>query len=231
MESLCRQQGINFTWELIICEEQMLSFAGKEFFDQYKDRLSEVGCVSMKYIPLQAWIPLSQKWRLMAQSADVSSEAFVLQASDCYSQPYRLFRTHKALTGPDGYNWYQSVRGYFYHIKKAQTILYDHGLLEKDTHFATALNMAILTKYAKALPLSDKRKGVDGWMYRTIPEPKVFNDVHKSWRLGVDTHGANHISINRDRHFQTQVPPFIRSGVDITQIVPPDIAERLLKMR
>ena len=61
MEGLCRQENINFEWELVIAEEQGPEKFGSKAFLSYEGRLREVGCVRVRYIKLIKWIPLKQK--------------------------------------------------------------------------------------------------------------------------------------------------------------------------
>lgn len=230
MESLCRQEGITFEWELIICEEADGNAAGQLFYSSYMDRLRLVGCQHIKFIPINTWIPLAQKWRLIGRNCSASSVVFVLQAADCYSFPHRLRRTYKFL-GRKQWDWYQCPRGFFYHLFTKQVIEYDHTLYGAGYRRMTALNMALLTVHARKLPLSDKRKGIDGWLLSTIANARMYNDRNVLWKKGIDTQGLNNISKKRARFFQTIAIPFRTTGTKLNQIVPAEIVGLIAETR
>jgi len=230
MESLCRQQSVNFDWELIVCEENTGQYAGESFFKQYEERLNTVGCARLHYIKLDKWMPLPMKWRLMAREASPDSQFYVLQAADCYSFPMRLSRTMGVLS--DGrHDWYQTLCGYFYHIFQDKIIKYNHATLGANYQRKTALNMATLTRHIKALPDCGRLKGIDGWILSTIRNPKIYNDLAKGWSKGVDSHGLNNISKGRGDRFKEIKPPFQRALVGIKDVVPADICDRLNNIR
>jgi len=230
MESLCRQKSVNFEWELVICEENDANAAGRDFFFSYMTRLKAVNCQIINYIPIKSWIPLSQKWGMIGKASSKTSVIFMLQAADCFSHPARLRRTFDALIHKQ-FDWYQCPRGFFYHIFTEKVIIYDHKTYGQISQKLTALNMATLTEHARRLPVSDKKKGVDGWFLSTIRSPRMYVDRNHSWKMGMDTQGLNNISKKRARYFDTTVAPFISTSWKLANIVPPDIVEMILATR
>lgn len=221
MESLCRQKNINFQWELIAAEESQNAM-GFEKFISYRDRLKEVGCTAVDYISLDSWKPLPHKWRLIGKMADKNSIGFIMQAADCYSEPNRLTTALKAFEA--GYDWVKSNKGLFYHLGLKKEILYN-------ANQRTGLNMAFATRCARELPLDDRRAIVDGWLANCVksmnPSYKIFTDESENWKYGVDTHGLNNISKNRERFFSNPTPPFESTDLKIKNFLPADIFQKL----
>lgn len=218
LESLCNQKNIDFDWELVVCEEQNENMlGGLELIKQYGDRIKNI-----KYINLKQWISLGEKWRLMAQNCDNNSKCFILQAADCYSQPFRLKSTYEAIV-KDGYDWYKSNQGLFYNIKIQKCILYQ----DLDNIQKGGLNMAMKTQdVINKVPNEYRRATVDGWLYKHIEPQKVFIDVALDWLLGVDTHGYNQISIKREKFFKNVAFPFVETKLNLKSL-PIYIEERL----
>ena len=52
LEALCRQINIDFSWELIIIEENLENPFGLDNLKKYIDRLKKVNCVNITYIYL-----------------------------------------------------------------------------------------------------------------------------------------------------------------------------------
>jgi hypothetical protein len=221
LESLCRQKEINFDWELVIAEEQ-IDEIGQEIIDGYFKRLVEVGCCKVFYEPLKEWIPLSKKWKLLGEKCDENSKVFILQASDCYSQPYRLRSTYEAIIRSDC-DWYKANHGLFYNIQTKQHILYSDPInIQRG-----GLNMATKTEYIRKLPVEDRASKVDGWLYSKCNPQKVYIDSNSYWQLGVDTHGLNNISKKRGKFFNKIEFPFVETSLNIKNLLPQDIIKRL----
>lgn len=252
LESLCRQQSVDFEWELIICEEVREYRTPPSTTDaikavgilEYVERLSDAGCSRILYEPLGEWIPLSDKWVKIASIAD--SEGFLLVASDCYSHPLRL-ATSKRLFDECN-EWIQTPVGAFYDIMEESISIFDHGLAKKSSipgHriHPCALNMGLRTEIIKCAPKAGKMKSVDSWMYGHARKslsrhPIVGIDKSTDWMRGVDTHGYNNISLSRGRLLASAdsapKPPF-RLPVSgepssIVDAVPDDIAQRLMDL-
>jgi len=225
MEGLCRQKKIDFEWELLIAEEESANFSGKDFFKEYSERLKLVGCKNLTYFFLDKWIPLSQKWKKLGEEANKDSVCFLLQAVDCYSQPYRLKDSFETICA--GYDWYKANKGLFYYIQTEQHILFS----DKENKQRGGLNMSARTDCMRNLPLSDRASCVDGWLVKNINPQKVFVDDSNNWKFGVDTHGYNNISKKRSKFFNKIEFPFVETDLRIDNLLPKDIVERLKLMK
>ncbi len=232
LESLCRQEGINFEWELIAVEESF-QHLGEEALRAYESRLAKVGCrTPITYISLNQWVALADKWQMIAQEAD--SFGYLLVAGDDYSPPKRLAQTHELL---QNYEWVQSSLGAFYNMPTNTLSIYDHELAKG---YPTALNMAVRTELIRPLPLSGRRKSVDGWLFkeisRLIQRPLTVGfSLSQDWRHGVSTQGMNNISLARGELIERLRPPF-RAPADgeptaLSEILPEAIAQRLRQLR
>lgn len=217
MESLCRQIT-SVDWELIIYEDSDNPL-GVLFFGDYADRLRAAGCKKINYKYSQERVPLNQKWIWMGENAHPDSLGLILQASDCYSEPFRIGTAHTALK--NGYDWVQTNIGYFYNIATRKMMLYN------DAQF-TSLNMAISMKQLKLMPKDqEKWSGVDYWLWSYMVEPKIFIDESSNWKKGVDTDGYSRLSVNRKDNYRNPKPPFFKTLVLIKDVLPIDIIERL----
>ena len=216
MESLCRQDPTPFDWELIICEEPHEKMLGEDFFASYANRLLYAGCNRLVYIALKQWIPLPQKWRVIARAAHKGSKSFLLHAADCYSHNGRLELSHDLIS--KGYDWVDFTKGYFYSIPQKKLVLYN-------AETRNNLNMALPTAKIRMLPLSKRRKGVDGFIYR---KTKVRKPYHvKELQASLDTDGENNIS-KRENHYTDPQHPFVATSKKLEEIgLPKDITDRL----
>jgi len=228
MESLCRQQTRE-EWELIICEEAKYGL-GPHFYADYHPRLAKVGCGPITYIEPTTRVPLNRKWIEIVFRADRRSEALILQAADCYSEPERIQRTADLIAE---YGWVQQQRGLFYDIGSGKCILYDHAI---NPFGKTALNMALSMDVARDIQFKDEKwSGVDGWLYKSalkiMPALKTITHDEPRWSKGVDTHGCNNISKSRSQYFARVTPPFRPTSVGLADCVPPDVCDGLQHMR
>lgn len=223
LEGLCRQQDINFEWELVVCEEQNEQMLGYYELIKYTNRLKEVGCIKINYISLNEWLSLGEKWKKIANNCDPNSKCFILQAADCFSFPLRLKNTYEAIIKND-FDFYKNNKGYFYNIKTKKYIKFDNsGNIQKP-----GLNMAYKTKdIINKIPDEFRRAIVDGWLYKHIQPEKIFIDNNLNWIYGLDTHGYNQISIKREKFFNKPSFPFIEIQSDIKHLIPNDIFDRL----
>lgn len=223
MEGLCRQKNIDFEWELVIAEEQDENKFGSKAFLSYKERLEKIGCKRIRYIKLYKWVPLGQKWKLIGQNCSDTSEAFVLQAADCYSEPNRLKTTYEKIV-KEGYDWVQNKSGLFFDLSTKRHILYqDVEIVQK-----CGLNMATRVEYVRNLPDNERKAIVDGWLYSNIKPKKSLSIINTDdWKYGVDTHGLNNISKKRGKFFNDITFPFIDTNLSIRSYLPKDIVEKL----
>lgn len=227
MESLANQQGIDFDWELIILEERGENSFGRKAFMEYEKKLKNIRCKKFIYRGLNNWVALSHKWRMIGQLVDDNSKVFVMQAADCYSQPFRLKETFELHRG--GAEWSQSRYGIFYDVNLDKSILYNQDTIV----YPTGLNMAFNTSFARKLPREEVFKGVDNWLYQSIrkmnggQDPIVSWNISPNWKYGVDTNGLNNISYRRVNYFSQCMPPFQETEITIDEIVPDYISELL----
>jgi len=260
LEGLCRQEDIDFEWELLVIEEFGCEGIGEAALRAYEPRLAAVGCrVPITYISLSEWIPLSQKWYQLAELAD--SNGFLLIAGDDYPNPKRLAETKKIFTTTDA-EWVQTPVGYFYDIETDALSIWDYNL-SQPMNFAglgvtrmhpCGLEKAIQTNLLKNLSESDLMRGVDGWLYLEVSrylerDPKVVWNRSKSWRKGIFTDGFNNLSIRSHLYEGASVRRPFRSPAStqvhcpkcdeafegeasrLEDIVPADIALRLRELK
>jgi hypothetical protein len=196
LEGLSKQKT-SYKWELIVCEENNGNHYGHEKLLKWEDNLKFVGCERIIYIPLQEWIPLGQKWKILAEAAS-STHCFILQAGDCHPHSLRIQETCEAFE-KENCNYYDEQQGYFYSYKYNKTILFNPD--NTYTHNCR-LNMAWETNLFKRLPNNDRKRIVDSFLYaqlnkiETIKKYRNF-DLHED---GVDVDGYNMIS-SRDGFF------------------------------
>jgi len=227
MESLSRQKGISFEWELVAIEETNNSVNGEIFgrdnIEVYRDRLLNVGCKSIKYIPLESWIPLGDKWGKIALESDEHSSAFVLQSADCYSSENRLVKAASFIS--KGKDWIHSKIHTFYHIRNDS--LYQFN--QPDVINFSAADMTVKMSIARHLPLEHKSRHVDQWFFKNAKKVmgksfKLYVDDDYS-HLSLNVNGINNIS-NRDDIFDKD-KRFVRIDKKIDDIVPTEVSQKL----
>lgn len=233
LEALCRQEGIDFQWELVVAEEQEPDPFGGARVNQFRKRLEEVGCVHIRYIKLPEWIPLSQKWRLMAKNVAETSEVFVFQSADGYCHPRRL-RTSFDLTLGE-YDWSQSDCFVMYEIGRELAIVIDRKVRAPWGFHTCGNNMAVKTYLVRDLPKSRCRKKVDTWLYKTCQKIKgsplkVAWDRSLDWQGGFQTAGLNNISRWSQRYFRHPEPPARLADFDFRKNIPGEIMTRLSQL-
>jgi len=226
LESLARQKNVDFSWELLIAEEREAHAFGPRQIKKYIAQLEKAGCVSIQYLSLNKWMPLSQKWVLLAQRAS-ETNCFILQAADNYSQPFRLKETRDIFLQRD-VDWSHMTQGLFYDISSFSYARYDHRLWK----WPTALKIAIQTSHMKRVPIYRQKRYVDGWLFRMIHKQcgRNFNVVinnTNNWNKGVFTHGANNITSWRSRKIQLGIAPMQKYSGDVE--IPRDISNKLKK--
>ena len=228
LESLCRQKGLTFNWELIVCEEEHEEMIGGVYLNEYIERLISARCTRVVYLHLDRWVNLAEKWKIMGQHIDASSESFVLQAADCYAPSERLSITYD-LINRKGYDWIDFNKGYFYNFNYKQMILYDPQSYDKNT--STNLHMAFKSIYAKELQSTNKVRGIDGYLFNTIRAIKRNVKKYSCDKLltdGIDTDGFNTISKARSNYYKKTDFPFVPCEETIHGIgLPDDIVTRI----
>jgi len=237
LESLCRQKDIDFEWELLIAEEAEEECYGLEKIKEYVPRLKQIGCVRLEYISLKDWLPLSLKWNTLADASSKTSQSFLLQAADCYAQPYRLKETHDIFKKDKNIDWVQSKKGFFYNIEGQESAIFDHQYSiyhsPGQTH-PCSLNMATKTSLIKKLPRKKVKRSVDSFIFEALTLQKgtpleVAWNSSDNWKYGFDTDGLNNISIDRGIMIKIHTPPFVAlpAGERLEKYIPSDIISKL----
>jgi hypothetical protein len=225
LESLSRQVfDHNIYWELIICEEYMESI---EIIKSYSDRLKNINCTRIVYVnidPIKHGVYedkflLLEKWIYSANIATISSEIYVLMASDDYMHPTRL-QIH--------YNHFKDENcivschpiGSFYNIKTDKMFIYD-GLLNDEFILKTKWahpSMAYRIGDMKKINVKIIFRSIDSYMYTEIrklygdrfnPNKNVFYYAGDDWKYGFFTDGMNNIS-NRELYYNKGLNNTIR---------------------
>lgn len=232
-ESLCRQQSIDFGWELIVIEEtvdKLLPF-GKDNVLSYARRLEEAGCKKITYIPISQWVPLSSKWFNIADRASSESICMLLQSADCYSSPGRLKETLKLFEAKNA-DWVHSRIHVIYNISDEKIVLYDHVKAGHNCGSDMAIRISILKSlHSSARHSGEKiRSGVDGFLYKQCQLIKnkfaVLHDTTDNWKHSINVNGMNNIS-NR----KVLIDRLPDNSDIIKPLIPEDILKRLRKLK
>lgn len=200
-------------YELIVneCEND----CGKDYFEKWLPRLEKNNCKRILYLNGKERMPLSLKWREMADYA--VGEHFLLWASDDYSPKERMRKTYEADA-----DWYNCQKGYSYHIQKDKLILFNKGNFRDKAGF----NKSIRTSLMKQLPFEEKWEYVDSWIFANIKARKIF--VDENIYSSVNTTGVNSISKSRGDYFDKIKYPFEETNQTIETIgLPHDIVQIL----
>lgn len=235
LESLKLQTDITFGWELIIWEDRGdSSIVLKDFLGNLPNcqrivyRHIDAAKEGRRIGKLKGTFPLIDKWQGMANEASPSSTVFVLQACDCFSPPKRLFIHHEHFKHTHCYVSTQ-LKGLFFHLTTKKAIFYlaqNHlrHTVGRSRVVTTHLNMAMLTKDIRAVPLIDKNKNIDRYLLACIRRfhkvktleghilPFIVVDT-KQWAYSIDTDGANTISLSRKNFYTNTTTPFIKYHV------------------
>ena len=220
LESLCRQEGVDFEWELLVFEEEHEGQLGSDFFHSYEDRLSEVGGV-VNYITQKNKLSLGEKWATLARLAD-NTKMFAFCSADDYSHPNLLANGMREVDA--GHDWVCIKEGYFFDIDLKKIISY------VATGRLSGLNMITTTEKAQKIPFIPRNRVVDSWLYKNIRPTNLRKDLSLNWTRSLFTNGRNNISTQRRSYFETIRPPFKNTDISLHEIVPHDIAERLLAL-
>lgn len=229
LESLCRQENIDFEWELVIIEELTEEFMGEEEINKYKDRLAAAGCKSLRYIGLDKWVPLSVKLkRLIGEFSN--TEIAIWNPDDYYAPSGLLKKAKDALYGTD-FEWFCIPKTIFYNIANGSTMLYEVNYKKR---WDDSTGRAFKTKILKeATEHFDKRKhGCDGMVHvayrKTLKrEPKIFFDPSDEWKRGLNTKGLNNICLWQINEFKKIKSPFSKCVINIREFIPIDILTKL----
>jgi hypothetical protein len=227
MESLCNQKT-SINWELIVAEEIHSQQLGIDFIEQYAERLKDAGCESIKYLEYKEWISLPKKWKDIGEHADPNSKVFLLQAVDCYSAADRIEEAFDCIVNRN-FDWLDYQNGFFYNLATGQMIQYS-------AKARTNLDMAFKTKYARTIPDSALRKGIDGFLFSHVTkQAKIVKRllISKPAKMdSFDTDGENNISIGRTSFYSNIRHPFIRTSIRLEDLdITDNIKDKLLELR
>ena len=224
LEGFIRQKEINFEWEFIIVEENNGNEIGKDFIMSYSDRLKDVGCVDIKYVPLNEKVPLCKKISIMSDIADPNSRILTMGSSDCYPSIKRLISPYNAFKDKK-INWYCNIYDIMYDIKSERYATYN--VWPKGT------GKACLLKYVRNIPQSMNEKNMDNTLLKTytyqVGELVSHMDETDNWKTGFNTNGLNNISDKKVRHdtIKNYTGIFSKCEHKLEDNIPIEILDRL----
>lgn len=225
MESLVRQEGIDFSWELVVMEEDFEGPFGWKKLELYLKKLKRIGCARVKYISLSKWIPLSSKWYFLINECHANSKIGAMNSADIYCGKSRLKRQYDVLMGSE-FNWYK-VRGNIGYDMVANR----HVKLEIDPSRTDSCLQAASMSLLRKLPLDCVKINVDGWRYRTLSQGGIVPFKETSGELmetTVNVHGLNNLSTARRMELWRRREPccdFLKNHL------PEDVVQKVLGSR
>lgn len=227
LESLIRQQNINFFWELIIIEEQFNNPFTFDKLKAYLPKLKRAGCAKVTYYALYEWIPLASKWWFLFQNIDPKSKVVCCNAADIYMSKHRLKRQYDILTSGE-FNYHKISGNLVYDIEQMKHVKL---MLEPDR--TDTCCQALTARLAKTLPFGSRSSRVDGWRYSHFKGAglKVFFDTSDTWQDTVNINGLNNISTTRQKRIVDIAPPFQSCCDDLSHHIPLEVASMLIACR
>ena len=219
-ESLTRQQGIEFEWEICLIEEDNDETFGYEAISKYMPKLKELGCKRIFYDKINNWVPLARKVGMLVEKCQGRILTFGI--ADHYSPPLRLKSCYDEFK--KGIDWYRIANKIFYDIETKT-------LAVKKLSPRGSCCKAVLLSIAKQIKIEpDRWKGVDGWFYRACCAVKnmvEYVDESDNWKYSLNTHGFNNITPERGYKIRNHAKTFLEYPIKLADIVPKDIALRL----
>ena len=225
LESLCRQLT-GYTWEVVICEDPSEKFCGEEYIAPYASRLTKAGCVNIKYLSLDKWVPLGDKWIHIAKNS--MGENFILTAADDYCSPDRITRSCDALSQKN-IRWIDSKNILYYNLLTGKTMY----LNIPDPW--SGVFMSTKTKPLSEIRPIGKKSGVDNWLRKQLKINEHNRLSIEPSFLGLNTDGFNNISSDRRNAYKSLSPSAageyipIRPEYTISDVLPDDIHKKLLQ--
>jgi len=238
LEGLARQKNVDFTWELIIAEEQNDETFGLRRIQKYYERLKKVGCVWIKYFKLDDWIPLGTKQHLMFQECHKRSIVVFFNAADLFSYPTRLKEQFDTLSN-EKYDWYRCLKAPIYDLHSQKTLVHAPDISLRKYRGDSSWR-AFKTDFARQIPLMSRLRLLDRQTFHRYCEvsngnrKKIYLDRSESWRFGLNVNGLNNLSLNRNRKFKEENPPLYpasRFNYDMIDCLPEDIITKLHNCR
>jgi len=224
LEGLTRQEDIDFEWEVVIAEEAQSDAMGLDEIMKYKERLHDVGCVNITYVPLDKWIPLARKWTVIIDRCDESSKIFTLLGADMYPPKRRIRNIHNAFQGD--INFYGNSYDVMYDIETESVAIYKQP--------PKGSGMTLLLEYARKIKPADIGATVDAWVYNSYKNVlheslKIFIDETDAWKYGFNTNGLNNISdtISRSNSVIEFRGSYDKPDFDIKENIPLEILTKL----
>jgi len=240
LESLIRQEDIDFNWELIVAEELKHGAFTRARLFEYRERLKKVRCVKIKYISLKKWMPLGNKFALMAKNSNPKSRIFATNSADLYSPPRRLKTQYDIFMRKKRVDFSSSGRTIVYDIRSERYYLNNSLLKPKGMPISDGSCRAFRMQLAKKLPSKSNRKRiVDGWiwnackLYMESQGKKFIVDIDlrtDNWKYGLNVHGLNNLTFGaREARFRGKKRPkyIVDCPIDIRETIPKEILERL----
>jgi hypothetical protein len=242
LESLCRQENIDFDWELIIAEEQFDEHLGLKEIDKYRGRLKKIRCKRLKYIPLKKWMPLSAKLVMMIDNRTEASKYYLDIGADNYSPPLRLKYQYDLLSKNKDIYWCAIGRNITYDIKTERTFLSLSDSLDTVRGDGTA--RAVRMDIMKNFNITHRKSGIDGAIFKFVRKfveaqgkkfvpHLIFDD--NIWMHGLNVHGLNNLTTGgyREKYFANKNRPsyIVDCPINIQDTIPPDIVKKLRKLK
>lgn len=223
LESLCRQVDAP-EWELIVCEEPSEKRFGADALAEYGERLKAVNCMRVRYIELDAWMPLGQKWVTIRDHMHIDSIGMMLCASDNWSPPRRIRDAYAAMR--QGHDWHDTQGGMFYDIVNHRAAMYDLKAYPDKSGLFMCVSRAAMQKVKRT---DYPKRGIDGW----IKKQTGSNNPHRlsPTPSGIHTDGLNTISLHRTELYTTSDLYTPTNADEVFAMFPADIRERLAVYR
>lgn len=197
IESLIKQVNVNYSWELLVCEEPHEKEVGLEYFSKWTKVLEEKGCVSFQYLYLDNHVNLAKKWQIMSKLSDNNSKSFLLWEADDYSPSIRMSLTYQYINKED-YDWMDFTKGFFYSIPLEKLILYN---INRKTNLFKSVKLSLI----KFIPDREKRKGTDNFLRKvalyTKGSPLKKKNIDTLYMDAICTDGENTLSTKRYKFY------------------------------
>lgn len=227
-ESLCRQQDIDFEWELIMIQEENDEAIDPLVIESYVSRLKNVGCTQAVFRSLKNWIPLASKIKRLIDLCSPDSRIWTCTVADLYSPPLRLKTSYDAFK--EDIDWFRVKKLLCYDILTGDLVV--RRVSERGSG-GKATKMTLARQVESE---STRWCGVDGWFYRACTTANggqltTVVDTSDNWRYGFNTHGFHNITIARGRKIRCRTHKFLSCDVDLTTTIPPEILVRLKQAR
>lgn len=224
LESLIRQRGVDFSWELIIMEENIDNPYGLKQILQYKSALKKAGCHRIRYVQLNEWIPLSAKWHYLIKETDSTSKVICFNSADVYCGKDRLSKQYKVLS-EGKHNWYKLGGNLVYDIQEDKHV----KLTSIARNKADTACRATTKELALKLPLANVKKSVDGWTYNTLLKTGIsfYYDDSNMWKDTINVNGLNNITLGRGRRIRQVSHPFSGCCGTLKNHIPEEVVKKL----